>query len=240
MGIWQSISSILKKENTVSSAAVAQVVEEPRPPIDPYPLSPYVAWAGRRNRDPILSVFKKIFPASGDILELASGSGQHINYFAPHFPSIRFQPSDYDTDVFATIKQTKAEKGNINIVDPIRIDLTDPGSWPPASEKLYDAIFVINIFQVAPVSIADGIAHLASKLLKPEGFVAIYGPFKVDGGYTTASNEAFDKEILAAKVPEWGLKDVRDLEKAAAPHGIVLKETLHLPANNFILLFGRA
>lgn len=239
MGIWQSLTGFLRKENTVSSAPAAQVVEAPRPPIDPYPLSPYVAWAGKRNRDPILSVFKKIFPASGEILELASGSGAHINYFAPHFPKLSFQPSDYDTDVFATIKSTKAEKGNANVADPIRIDLTAPSSWPPASDKLYDAIFVINIFQVAPVSIADGIAHLAAKLLKPNGFVAIYGPFKVDGSYTTASNAAFDKEILAAKVPEWGLKDVRDLEKAAAPHGIVLKERLDLPANNFILIFGR-
>lgn len=240
MGIWQSLTGILRKDNTVShSAAALELVEEPRPPIDPYPLSPYVAWAGRRNRGPILDVFKKILPQSGDILELATGSGAHINYFAPHFPNLRFQPSDYDTDVFATIKATRAEKGNSNVADPIRIDLTDPASWPSASDKLYDAIFVINIFQVAPVSIADGIAHLASKVLKPNGFVAIYGPFKVDGQYTTGSNEAFDKEILAAGVSEWGLKDVRDLERAAAPHGIVLKERLDLPANNFILIFGR-
>jgi hypothetical protein len=44
---------------------------------------------------------------------------------------------------------------------------------------------------------------------------------------------------LSAKVPEWGLKDVRDLEKAAAPHGIILKEIIDRPANNFILLFGK-
>jgi len=75
-----------------------------RPPIDPYPLSPYVAWAGNRNRDPILSVFKEIFPKSGNVLELASGAGSHINYFAPHFPKLRFQTSYYDVDVFETIK----------------------------------------------------------------------------------------------------------------------------------------
>src|SRR5215510_7238451 len=68
-----------------------------RPPIDPYPLSPYVTWAGNRNRDPILKVFIEIFPKSGNVLELASGSGNHINYFAPHFPQLRFQPSDYNS-----------------------------------------------------------------------------------------------------------------------------------------------
>lgn len=247
MGIWQSLTGARKKERPLSTAGAAavaaarnvQIIDEPRPAIDPYPLSPYVAWAGNRNRGPILAVFKHLFPKHGNVLELATGAGNHINYFAPHFPGLRFQPSDYDTDVFETIKKKRAEKGNINVADPIRIDLTDPKSWPTDSDKLYDVIFVVNIFQVAPVSIQDGIAHLASKVLKDDGFIAIYGPFKVGGTYTTPSNEAFDKEILAAGVNEWGLKDVGDLEKAAAKHGIVLKEKLDLPANNFILIFGR-
>ncbi|CAN2536106.1 hypothetical+protein [Methylocapsa aurea] len=220
--------------------AEAVVVPTDRPPIDPYPLSPYVAWAGNRNRDPILDVFKEIFPKSGNVLELASGAGNHINYFAPHFKELFLQPSDYDSDVFETIKAKRAEAGNANVADPLKIDLTKSETWPDPKDRLYDVIFVVNLFQVAPVSIADGIAQLAAKLLTKDGFVAIYGPFKVEGGYTTASNEAFDKEILAAQVSEWGLKDVRDLEKAAAPHGIALKKILDLPANNFILIFGRA
>ncbi len=77
-------------------------------------------------------------------------------------------------------------------------------------------------------------------MLKPSGFLAIYGPFKVDSNYTTESNAAFDKEILDANVPEWGLKDVRDLEQAANKYGIKLKQQLDLPANNFILVFGKA
>ncbi|HTV32683.1 MAG TPA: DUF938 domain-containing protein [Methylocella sp.] len=210
-----------------------------RPPIDPYPLSEYVAWAGRRNRDPILNVFKELFPASGEVLELASGSGAHINYFAPHFKNLRFQPSDYNPDVFETIKAKRAETRNENVADPVNIDLTKSESWPDPNGKLYDVIYVINLFQVAPVAIIDGIAQVAQRVLKPEGFLAIYGPFKVDGKYTTSSNEAFDKEILAANVSEWGLKDVRDLEKTANIHGIKLKKQLDLPADNFILVFGK-
>ncbi len=210
-----------------------------RPPIDPYPLSPYVAWAGNRNRDPILDQFKKLFPPSGDVLELASGSGAHINYFAPHFKQHRFQPSDYDTKVFETIVATRAEAGNANVADPVKIDLTDAATWPDGKDKLYDVIFVINLFQVAPVSIIDGIAQVAARALKPSGFLSIYGPFKVEATYTTESNEAFDKEILAAQVPEWGLKDVRDLEKAANAHGILLKQNIDMPASNFLLVFGK-
>lgn len=211
-----------------------------RPPIDPHPLSPYVAWAGNRNRDPILSVFKEIFPKSGNVMELASGAGNHVNYFAPHFPSLKFQPSDYNMDVFDTIKKKRAERGNANVADPIKIDLTAPDTWPSADDGLYDVIFVVNLFQVAPVAIADGIAQVANRVLTEDGFVAIYGPFKVDGEYTTESNAAFDQEILAPKISEWGLKDVRDLEGAANAHSIALKKILDMPANNFMLLFGRA
>jgi hypothetical protein len=211
-----------------------------RPAIDPYPLSPYVAWAGNRNRDPILQVFKDLFPSSGDALELARGSGMHVNYFAPHFPNLRFQPSDYNLEVFDSIKAKRAEAGNANVADPIAIDLTKAETWPDPKDRLYDVIFVINLFQVAPVAIIDGIAQVAARVLKDTGQLAIYGPFKVEGHYTTESNEAFDKEILAAKVPEWGLKDVKDLEKVAAKHGVVLKKRLDLPANNFVLVFGKA
>lgn len=211
-----------------------------RPPIDPHPLSPYVAWAGNRNRDPILSLFHEIFPKSGSVLELASGAGNHVNYFAPHFPALSFQPSDYDVEVFETIKKKRAEANNANVLDPIKIDLTAPETWPSASDRLYDAIFVVNLFQVAPVSICDGIAQVAERVLTKDGFVAIYGPFKVDGNYTTQSNAAFDQEILAPKVAEWGLKDVRDLERAAIAHNIALKKIVDMPANNFMLVFGRA
>jgi len=215
-------------------------VVEARPDIDPHPLSPYVAWAGNRNKEPILSVLKGLLPENGDVLELASGAGLHINYFAPHFPKITFHPSDKDVSVFDTIKSKRADAGNKNVADPVALDLTDPATWPDPKNGLFDAIFVINIFQVAPVSIADGIAALGAKVLKPNGFVAIYGPFKLNGKYTTQSNADFDGELRGAGVAEWHLKDIADLEKAANKHGLVLKTRFDLPANNFLLQFGRA
>jgi len=212
-----------------------------RPAIDPHPLSPYVAWAGNRNKDRILSVFKDILPQTGKVLELASGAGLHVNYFAPLFPNLDFQPSDRDITVFDTIKAKRAESLNKNVADPIALDLTDEKTWPDPKDGLFDAIFVVNIFQVAPVSIADGIAALGAKVLKPEGFIAIYGPFKLNGTFTTQSNEHFDGELRAANVPEWHLKDIADLEKAADKHGLSLKQRYDIsPCNNFILQFARS
>lgn len=223
----------------MSNTSATYEIPADRPAIDPYPLSPYVAWAGNRNREPILKVFKDLFPSKGRVLELASGAGNHINFFAPSFPHLEFHPSDYDVDVFETIKKKRDDSANQNVKDPVKIDLTDATTWPDAKQGLFDAIFVVNLFQVAPISIIDGIARVSAQVLTNDGFLAIYGPFKVDGAYTTHSNESFDKEILAANVPEWGLKDVRELEKSAQEHGIKLKKIIDMPANNFILVFGR-
>ncbi len=214
-------------------------MSESKPRIDPYPLSTYVTWAWERNRGPILQVLKTVFPKTGHVLELASGSGAHINSFAPNFPGITFQPSDCDANVFETIKSNRSRVGNTNVADPLSIDLTEPDSWPREKERLYDVIFAINVFHLAPVSAAEGFAEIAARVLKPEGFAAIYGPFKVDGSFTSPSNEAFDRSLREAGVPGRGLKDVRDLEKAARNQGIVLRKQLNLPANNFMLVFQK-
>lgn len=209
-----------------------------RPPLDPHPLSDYVAWAGRRNRDPILTTFKTLLPEdAGEVLELASGSGMHINYFAAHFPHLTFQPSDRSEETFDYIRTLREQQDNANVLDPIVLDLTRPETWP--QQGRYRAMFCINLFQVAPVSIADGMMACADRLLTGDGFLMVYGPFMVDGRFTTPSNEAFHRTLRAAEVEEWGLKDVTDLQRAAETHGLTLAERIDMPANNFSLIFRR-
>ena len=43
-----------------------------------------------RNRDFILDVLRDVLPMVGVILEIASGSGEHIVHFAKHFPALSF------------------------------------------------------------------------------------------------------------------------------------------------------
>ncbi|MCB1937439.1 MAG: DUF938 domain-containing protein [Nitrosomonas sp.] len=210
------------------------------PPLDPHPLSEYVAWAGGRNREPILGVLKNKLPKDPErVLEMASGSGMHINYFAPHFEHLHFHPTDKDAEVFDNIKKLSKDHKNDNIADPVHLDLTDPSTWfNPGPEKSFAAIFCINIFQVAPISIADGMMNCASKLLKDDGILLIYGPFQHEGEFSTDSNKEFHETLSSFEVPEWGLKDVADLKKAAANHGMELKEVIDMPSNNFSLIFG--
>ncbi|MCL7423047.1 MAG: class I SAM-dependent methyltransferase [Methylobacter sp.] len=216
-------------------------MNQQRPPLDPHPLSEYVAWAGSRNREPLLGVLKEKLPKGpGRVLEMASGSGMHINYFAPHFEHLHFHPSDKDQSVFDNIKQLSVDHSNDNIADPVHLDLTDPQTWfNPGSPGSFSAIFCINIFQVAPISIADGMMECASYLLDDTGILLIYGPFQMEGKFTTDSNREFHDTLSSAGVSEWGLKDVADLKKAAEKHGLELKEQIDMPANNFSLIFGR-
>jgi hypothetical protein len=216
-------------------------MNENKPPLDPHPLSEYVAWAGNRNREPLLGVLKEKLPKDpSNILEIASGSGMHINYFAPHFEHLHFHPSDKDEEVFDNIKKLSIHHENDNIADPVHLDLTNPETWFNVGvQKSFSAIFCINIFQVAPISIADGMMECAANLLDDDGFLLIYGPFQMEGTFTTDSNKEFHETLSSAGVSEWGLKDVADLKKAAANHGLELKEQIDMPANNFSLIFGR-
>lgn len=210
-----------------------------RPPLDPHPLSPYVAWAGHRNRDPILEVLKDLFPKEeAHVLEFASGSGMHMHYFAPHFDHITFHPSDMDEEVLPNIEKLTAESGLGNINTPRRLDLTQSHTWPDEDEEFH-AIYCINIFQVAPISIADGMMECASKVLADDGFLLIYGPFKDHGHFATPSNEAFDSTLKSAGVQEWGLKDIADLNSAAAKNTMKLDKKIDMPANNFALIYRR-
>ncbi len=209
-----------------------------KPQLDPYPLSPYVAWAGQRNREPILELFKGRLPNEGRVLEFASGSGMHITYFAPHFQHLSFQPSDVNEDVFENIRQLIQQTNAKNVQPPIKLDLTQPQTWSVLSDQKFDAIFCINIFQVAPISIADAMLNCTADHLSDGGFLFVYGPFKVDGRHTTPSNEEFDSTLLSYKVPEWGLKDIADITKAAQKYGLELKEKIDMPSHNFTLIYG--
>jgi len=117
------------------------------------------------------------------------------------------------------------------------IDLTDPSTWPDEGD--YHSLFCINIFQVAPVSIAEGMMACAARLLGRDGFLMVYGPFIVDRVFTTASNEEFHNILRSSGVEEWGLKDVADLRRVAESHGLTLAEQIDMPANNFSLIFRR-
>jgi hypothetical protein len=130
-----------------------------------------------------------------------------------------------------------------NIRPPLRIDLSDP-AWCP---QMHDgsgpaklmAVFCANVIHIAPWRVAEGLFAGAGRYLGAGGRLFLYGPFKCDGKHTAMSNAVFDTS-LREQDAEWGVRDIVDLEKLAASAGLKLIETVPMPANNMILIFGRS
>jgi hypothetical protein len=202
------------------------------------------AAAFHRNHAPIWAVLQPFLSGkSGDVVEAGSGTGQHVVHFAKHTPGITWWPSDLNERHLKSIEAWRAHAGLPNIRPPLRIDLTDP-AWCPAmhdgsgpSELL--AVFCANVIHIAPWRVAEGLFAGAGRYLRADGRLYLYGPFKREGKHTAMSNAVFDTS-LREQDAEWGVRDIADLEKLAAGVGLALIETVPMPANNMILVFGRS
>ena len=194
------------------------------------------AAATDRNREPILGVLTRVLTGgTKNVLELASGTGQHAVYFASQLPHVIWQPSDPDPAARQSIAAWIAEAGLPNVRPPIVLDAADD-AWPV---ERADALVCINMVHIAPWSAALGLFAGAARLLPPDGVLFLYGPYRFAGAFTAPSNEAFDRS-LRDQDPAWGVRDVDDLEAAAAARGLVLEDVVAMPANNHCLIFRRS
>jgi len=189
--------------------------------------------AAERNREPIREVLARELPPTGTVLEIASGSGEHAVAFARAFPALVWQPTDPSEAALASIAAWRAEAALPNLAAPLALDVTAP--WPIAHA---DAIVCINMVHIAPWKAALALFAGAGRVLAPGAPLYLYGPYRFDGAFTAPSNAEFDRS-LRARDPRWGVRDVRDLEAAAAAHGLALRDTVAMPANNHSLIFRR-
>ena len=189
--------------------------------------------ATERNREAIREVLARELPATGTVLEIASGTGQHAVAFATAFPTITWQPTDPDPTSLASITGWRVEAALPNLPPPFLLDVTVT-PWP---FERADAIVCINMVHIAPWEAALALFAGASRLLPPGGLLYLYGPYRFDGT-TAPSNEDFDRS-LTSRNPSWGVRDVRDLGAAAVANGLALRGAVAMPANNHSLLFRR-
>lgn len=190
--------------------------------------------AAERNREPILGVLRRVLPARGVVLEIASGTGQHVAHFAAALPELEFQPSDRTDQEFASITAWCADAGASNVRAPIVLDVTsDP--WP-ATIGTVDAIFNANMIHIAPWEACLGLLRGAAAHLARDGVLVTYGPYRIDGRHTAPSNEAFDLD-LRARDPSWGVRDLDEVARVAEQHGLGIAERVAMPANNFTIVF---
>jgi hypothetical protein len=191
-----------------------------------------VAPAAARNRDAIQNVLRGILPAQGSVLEIASGSGEHIIHFAQAMLHLHWQPSDPEPAALASIAAWSAEAALPNIAPPLRLDVCAP-DWPIAHT---DAILCINMIHIAPWAATLGLMAGAGRLLNPGALLYLYGPFREQNVSLAPSNADFDAS-LKARDPQWGLRWVHEVAEVASAHGLALCEHIAMPANNLSLIF---
>ena len=190
--------------------------------------------AALRNRDAILAVLRHKLPRHGTVLEVASGTGEHVVHFAASLHGLIFQPSDPDAGRRATIDARAALSDLAHIRPALDLDTTEP-DWPI---EVADAVLCSNMIHIAPWSAALGLIAGSARILPPGAGLFLYGPFSRSGRHEAASNAVFDAS-LRSRNPEWGVRDLDDLTLCAAKAGFNAPEVIAMPANNHIVVFRR-
>ncbi len=199
--------------------------------------------ATERNRQPILEVLDTILPASGTVLEISSGTGEHITFFAPRLKRLQWLPTEPQAIARQSIQAWAEERPSENLLlPPLDVDVsTQP--WPVENESLQarlaapiTAIVNINMIHIAPWEMCTHLMAGAERILPEGGVLYLYGPYKRAGQQTAASNEAFDI-MLRDRNSSWGIRDLEAVVAIAQKHHLTLVDVITMPANNFSVIF---
>jgi len=210
-----------------------------------YGRDPFAGWGDRRchapaadrNLDPIWQVLARWLPESGTVLEVASGTGQHVVGFARRAPALTWQPTDPDPKMRASIDAHARVAGLTNVERARDLDVTAPVKHWPVTRCA--AIVAVNLLHVAPWTVTRGLLAGAERVLAAGGPLIIYGPFKRGGKHTAESNARFDA-VLQAEDDNRAVRDLDDVTAAAREHGLELAEVNEMPANNLTVVFVRS
>ncbi len=191
--------------------------------------------AAERNKDPILTVIESVLPQTGSVLEIASGTGQHVCFFAEALPGIRWQPTEPDEAAREAIATRIREAGLEDVARPIALDVEEP-HWPV--HEIYDAVLCINMIYISPWRATHALFRGVAKLLAPRGLLILYGPY-LENGKAVQSNLDFDAS-LKRRNAEWGLRELEEVTRVAAGHSLQRLQIVRMPANNLTVVFGRS
>ena len=192
------------------------------------------AAAALRNREPIAKVLAEWLPKSGLVLEIASGTGEHVAFFAERFPDLEWQPTDIHPDALGSTQAWREAAGLPNLRTALALDAS-ASDWPVEAA---DAVLSINMVHISSWASALGLLAGARRVLPTQGPLILYGPWLGDRLPAVQSNLDFDSD-LKRRNPEWGLRKVEDFAAAGEEHGFSLVETRAMPTNNLMLLLRR-
>jgi hypothetical protein len=192
-----------------------------------------------RNRGPILEVLARVLPPSGDVLEIASGTGEHAVHFAEALAGLAFHPSDPDPRHRASIAAWRGATSLPNVAAPLALDVSLPAwEFDPRVPRDLAAVLCINMVHISPWEATQGLLRGAAALLREGGLLYLYGPYLRDDVATAPSNLAFDA-WLRERDARFGLRHLRDVAAEASRAGLALTEVVPMPANNLSVSFLR-
>lgn len=191
--------------------------------------------ATARNREPILQVLGRVLPASGLVLEVASGSGEHAVHFARALPTLQWQPTDPSPDALRSIAAWSEAEGPANLLAPLALDAAGD-AWPV---ERADAIVCINMIHISPWAATEGLMRGAGRILAGGAPLYLYGPFRRPDRPLEPSNEAFDSD-LRRRDSRWGLRSLDEVTTCAATHGLADPEVIEMSANNLSVIFRKS
>ena len=207
--------------------------------------------AAERNRQPILAELRRVLPPAGRALDIASGSGQHVSWFARHLPGWDWQPTEFAAASLpsiaswsvlgaADVEESPSAPLGVgtlpNVRAPLQLDVTS-AAWPV--DGAFDAIVCINMLHASPPATLPGLMQGAGRLLAPAGVLVTYGPYILDDEPLAPSNVEFDRWLKTERDPGWGIRRLADVAAHARDAGLRLRERVAMPSNNLLLIFDR-
>ena len=190
-----------------------------------------------RNIEPITQKLHELIDGScRQVLEIGSGTGQHVARFASEFPKLQFQPTDYDSENLPSIDSWC--EGMDNVSSSLQLDVTFE-FWFEKDRPKFDLLLCFNVIHITPWKVTQSIFEGAHKNMTDDSQILFYGPYKVDGKHTSDSNAEFEN-WLKEKDSSYGIRDLHDVENEANANELLLKRSIPMPANNFLIKFARA
>jgi SAM-dependent methyltransferase len=189
--------------------------------------------ASERNKGPILEVLREAFAGCKHVLEIGSGTGQHAVHFALAMPWLTWQPSEL-AESMPGLRKRIFNEGPSNLRAPVLLDVTQP----PWDVRKVDGVFTANTLHIMHWPQVEAFFAGMPAIAKPGTVLAIYGPFRYGGEYTSESNESFD-QMLHARDPQSGIRDFEEVDALARGAGFALVADHPMPANNQTLVWKR-
>ena len=182
------------------------------------------------NKHAILTQLKRYFSNVNKVLEIGSGTGQHAVFFAQCLNHLKWYCADqpnYHEAINAWINDYPCA----NLYRPVALSFPD-------DELPYmniDGIFTANTAHIMHKHQVQNMMGKISDGLVVKGVFCQYGPFIIDGKFSSQSNEDFHHHLLA--VGCGGYKSIEELQMWAPK--LVLDEIIQMPANNLMLVWHK-